>query len=318
MISGGPGERRQLAGRVGTGVLLGALYASLDAYLDVRLMSGAGTRFQWIAALHEVVDFVLPVITGAAMGLSVHYLRLRADAVAAERRRAEELRGHLHKIERDQAVWVVAASLLHELRNPLHALGLLLDELTALPPAAEGERAALLDRARAQHDRITAELGALKALPASETPELPRVDVAALVVRLVAELASLTRDEPARVVVRAPAPVEAGADPTYVQIIVENLVENALDALRERGGAGVVDVEVTRADGGARVRVRDDGPGIEPEAAATIFEPLHTTKARGMGLGLSIARALARAMGGDLALERPRPATFLLTLQGPR
>jgi signal transduction histidine kinase len=37
-----------------------------------------------------------------------------------------------------------------------------------------------------------------------------------------------------------------------------------------------------------------------------------------MGLGLSIARALARAMGGDLALERPRPATFLLTLQGPR
>lgn len=300
--------------RVGVGLALGALYAGMDAYLDTRLMSGAETRFARIAAMHELVDFVLPVVVGAIMGLAVHYLRLRADAVAAERGRAEELRAHLHKVERDQAVWVVAASLLHELRNPLHTLGLLLDELDALPAGAAEDRGALLAQARAQHDRVTAELGALKALSASEAPSQAPIDVAALVARLAAEASARGRGEPRRIVARAAEPVLAGADATYVQIIVENLIENALDALRERGAAGVVEVEVTREGERAVVRVRDDGPGIDDGAAESIFEPLHTTKARGMGLGLAIARALARAMGGDLLLERPRPATFRLEL----
>lgn len=311
MLGSAPRALRLFALRVGVGVGLGTLYAALDAHLDVRLMSGAGTRFSWISALHEVVDFVLPVLSGGLMGVAVHFLRLRADAVRIERRRAEDLRGRLHKIERDQAVWVVAASLLHELRNPLHALGLLLDELPNVPVE---ERDALIARARAQHDRVTAELGALKALPDSETPDLPRVDVAAIVRRFVAELSPVLGDERLRVVLHAPEPVPAGADATYVQIIVENLVDNALDALREGRGEGTVEVFVTREGDHPVVRVRDDGPGIEEDAARRIFEPLATSKERGMGLGLAIARALSRAMGGDLVLEERRPATFRVDL----
>lgn len=307
-------DRRRFFARVGAGLAVGALYAALDAWLDIRLMSGAGTRFRWMALLHEVVDLVLPIVAGGAMGLAVHYLRLRADAVAEERRRAEDLRGDLHKIERDQAVWVVAASLLHELRNPLHALGLLLDELAALPADATEDRRALMERARAQHDRVTAELSALRSMPATQTPELPRVDLSAITRRFVGEMAALLGDGPLRVVLRAPVPVLADADATYVQIIVQNVVENALDAIRDRGGGGVVEVEVIHEAARAMVRVRDDGPGLDDDAAQSIFEPLRTSKARGMGLGLSIARALARAMGGDLALERARPATFRLEL----
>lgn len=309
-----PGGERRLATRVGIGALVGTAYVVLDAYLDFGLP--AGKHIPLISALHAVVDFVLPIVTGGLLGLAVHFLRLRADAVTRERRRAEELRGHLHRIERDQAVWVVAASLLHELRNPLHSMGLLLDELTALPEC-DAERPALLARARAQHERVTSELGTLRSLPASEAPELPRLDVSAQAARCVGEMAPLLRGGPLRIALRAPTPVPAAADATYLQIILQNLVENALDALRERGGGGLVEVEVTEADGHAVIRVRDDGPGIPADDMRTVFEPLRTTKARGMGLGLAIARALARAMGGDLLLESARPATFRLDLSAP-
>jgi signal transduction histidine kinase len=309
-----PGAERRLATRVAIGALVGTAYVALDAYLDFG--PPAGKTIPLVSALHAVVDFVLPILTGGLMGLAVHFLRLRADAVTRERRRAEELRGHLHRIERDQAVWVVAASLLHELRNPLHSLGLLLDELEALPED-DAERPALLARARAQHERVTTELGTLRSLPASEAPELPRLDVSVLAGRCVGEMAPLLRGGPLRIVLRAPAPVPAAVDATYVQIILENLVENALDALRERGAGGLVEVEVIESQGHPVIRVRDDGPGIPADEAPTIFEPLHTTKARGMGLGLAIARALARAMGGDLLLESARPATFRLDLSAP-
>ena len=73
-----------------------------------------------------------------------------------------------------------------------------------------------------------------------------------------------------------------------------------------------VDVGIER--GRAIVRVRDDGPGVDPEACETLFEPLRSTKARGLGIGLSIARALARAMAGDLVLEQSAPAIFRLEL----
>jgi signal transduction histidine kinase len=62
------------------------------------------------------------------------------------------------------------------------------------------------------------------------------------------------------------------------------------------------------------VRVEDDGPAIDPTVRATLFEPMRSTKARGLGLGLPIARALARAMRGDLSLEDAEGKAFRLEL----
>ena len=91
---------------------------------------------------------------------------------------------------------------------------------------------------------------------------------------------------------------------------------NSLDVLRARGGAGKVGISVTHDHGEALVRVQDDGPGIEEGIGDKIFEPLATSKARGLGLGLSIARALARSMRGEIVREQRAgwSTTFLLRL----
>jgi len=76
-----------------------------------------------------------------------------------------------------------------------------------------------------------------------------------------------------------------------------NLVLNAAQAV---DGAGHVRVETDSADGMARVRVSDDGPGVAPEIAARLFEPFATGKATGTGLGLAIARRIVERHGGSL------------------
>jgi len=60
--------------------------------------------------------------------------------------------------------------------------------------------------------------------------------------------------------------------------------------------------------------VEDYGPGVPPAAAARIFRPFHTSKPEGTGIGLSLARQIALAHGGTLALEAGRPTLFRMTL----
>ncbi|MEM1106030.1 MAG: HAMP domain-containing sensor histidine kinase [Pseudomonadota bacterium] len=99
-------------------------------------------------------------------------------------------------------------------------------------------------------------------------------------------------------------------DPEHLHRISANLIRNAAEAM---GEAGAVAVELD----GAHLRFIDTGPGLPPDFQARVFEPFGSAGKRGgTGLGLAIARDLARAMGGDLALERTGPdgTCFALTL----
>lgn len=71
---------------------------------------------------------------------------------------------------------------------------------------------------------------------------------------------------------------------------LENLVKNSLDALAGRGGR--IRISATRAEGGIRFLVADNGPGVDPEVRSTLFEPGVTTKRGGWGVGLSLARRI--------------------------
>jgi signal transduction histidine kinase len=303
-----PWEPRLIA-YVALGTLAGTLVVVFDVLSESRI--GSGTLTGALAGAHALVDHSFPVIAGALLGVSAHYLRLRAKLSAAEEAagRAEALRTRLQKVERDQAVWVLAAAVLHELNNPLHALGLLLDELASTGDDEAGRRGDLVERARQQADR------ALRSMRTLGEPELQKVALDRLIVAVADDMRSLVAEE--GLVVRAEcSAVQATADPGYLRTIVENLLDNSLQAVRA-GGGRCVTIQVRREDGRAVVRVSDDGPPLDPAALATLFEPLRTTKTHGLGLGLPIARALARAMRGDVSFEDTETKAFRLELPLP-
>ena len=108
------------------------------------------------------------------------------------------------------------------------------------------------------------------------------------------------------------------ADLHQLQQVFLNLLNNAIQAISDRRGHGTVTVGVVGVDDKVRVTFADDGPGIPPDLIPQIFKPFYTTKSvgKGTGLGLSICRNIIEAHGGTISVSsrEGRGATFTLEL----
>ncbi len=116
---------------------------------------------------------------------------------------------------------------------------------------------------------------------------------------------------------RPEAPVQLAGDRVLLEWAVESLVKNAIDALAGRGGAITVAVAPV-PEGGVRVRVTDDGPGIPKNLRRKIFAAGFTTKERGWGIGLALTKRIVEENhGGRLRLvPSDRGAVFDIILPG--
>ncbi len=260
-------------------------------------------------------------------------LRVRGSGEMAELARSfdemleslEATRRRLSAANRVAAWREVARRVAHEVKNPLAPIRAAVETLRRLRARQDPEFDAYFDEAtRTVLDEvhristIVTEFTRFARLPAPRPQELDLMEVARQTVKL-HEVGT-----PARVLLvveRVPPTVLADRD--QIVQVVTNLVQNALDAVRDQGDRGEVvvtlDAEGTRA---ARLTVSDNGPGIAPEIASRLFEPYATTKREGTGLGLAIAQRIALEHGGELATA-PAPggagAAFRLVLpiEGP-
>ena len=107
-------------------------------------------------------------------------------------------------------------------------------------------------------------------------------------------------------------------DQTRLEQILVNLMGNALDAMQGQTATPRLWLEGELIDDKYRLRVRDNGPGIDPQTRKHLFEPFYTTKPgeQGLGLGLTLSASLAAATGGSLSVEFPAHggAAFVLLL----
>jgi len=227
--------------------------------------------------------------------------------VDERRRAAEELKRTLGLAVAGE----MSAAIAHELNQPLLAVSAYAkaSKLLADAPGTDRERLAqTLDKLAAEAKRagdVVRRLRELFRVGAAQPVETdPREPIGRAVesMRARAEAANVVLGYAERGTIPA-----LRLDPLQIEVVVQNLVHNAIDAVAQTRSPGTVSVELARGgDGGIAVSVADTGPGIAAEDAERLFEPLTTTKAQGMGMGLTISRAIVEAHGGRLWIEPGR------------
>jgi two-component system sensor histidine kinase HydH len=237
-------------------------------------------------------------------------LRTAFDSVL---RRGLEARHEVLRAHAEQARELAALSgeIAHELKNPLASIkGLAALLAEDAPPGKPSERLAVLRREVERMQTILQEfLNFSRPLVplAVETSDLP-----ALVEEVVEMHEGTARERDLRLVVKGDARA-VRCDPRKIKQAVINLVQNAIEA-SPPGACVEVHIDDDQA---VRTSVLDRGPGIAAELSDKVFEPGVTTKARGSGLGLTIARALVRQHGGDVALAAREGGGTVATMSLP-
>ena len=273
-----------------------------------RLLAGLLTLW----GLHRIVTQFVTAPAGSPAYLAMHgvfitFYFLSTFAViimVLERARSESERLHarLSEVERLATTGELAASMAHEIRNPLAAIvnatALLTDEAGLTPEERASTVAAIRTEAR-RLNRILSDF--LQFARPQEARRIPG-DIR----EVVQHVSALIRDDRSR----APrVDVKIAVDPAVPRFafdrdqVTQVLWNVALNGVQAMNGRGRLSLEVARENGHVALAVSDTGPGIPREMLSRVFEPFYSGKPHGTGLGLTIAERIVAAHGGRIDID---------------
>lgn len=238
--------------------------------------------------------------------LFVGFIRDLTEKREAERR-LELMQAELTHVARLTEMGQMGSALAHELNQPLTAIAVYLRACSRMLEtlgASGTERVnEALDKAAAQADRAGQIIRRLRQFTEKRETERGEEDINKVVEE--ASTLALVGVKDMGVVVRiehGSDAVPAVVDKIQIQQVVVNLVRNAVEAMAQ-SEERTLTVSVKRADGMVVVRVADTGTGLSPEVAERLFKPFVTTKAKGMGVGLSICHRIIEVHHGWIEVE---------------
>ena len=245
---------------------------------------------------------IIPVLQAIGIGLLVAF----GIYALVERGRADR-----------EKVWAgMAREAAHQLGTPLSAMAGWIELLRDMVTTAGATRAVdAMEQDLQRLERVSHRFERIGRPPRDE-----QVDCAALVDRLASYFAARAPTLARTVRIRSEhpgGPLTTRGDKVLLEWVLEVLIKNAMDALAGRDGEVVVSA-VPLPEGGVRIRVQDDGPGIPRKLRKRIFDAGFTTKDRGWGIGLSLARRIVQENHeGTLVLgDTDRGAAFDVILNG--
>jgi PAS domain S-box-containing protein len=243
--------------------------------------------------------------------------RKRAEA---ERERLRQLEGDLARVNRVNMMGELAAALAHEIKQPITAsvtsANALLRWLAHDPPDLDRARAAA-SRIEEDANRAANVIDSLRSFYKTGTPtERQLIDLK----EIIEQMSGLLKGEADRHTITIYSEVETNTpnilvNPVQLQQIFMNLMLNALEAMKDIGGTLTIRSRIN-LDNSLFVSISDTGIGLPTGSTEQVFEPFHTTKPQGTGMGLTITRSIVESYGGRVwaTANRDRGATFHFTL----
>jgi signal transduction histidine kinase len=257
-------------------------------------------------------------LQGRSIGFTVHHGRdglglvLATDiSEEARRRQAAETASQMDALD------YLFFTLAHEIGNPINSIKMTLDVLinnfSSYSPETQLE---YLNSVHAEFSRLEELLKAIRSFNVFEHLDVQAIDVQALVRNLLQMLKSEIGEKGIALTISLPEkPLWAACDPRALQQSLLNVISNAIDAVAGRAGPAL-GVAVAHDGERCRIRIADNGCGIPAEKEREVFLPFCSSKPRGAGLGLTMAKKLLTRMNGTIQLNplQPQGTEALLTL----
>lgn len=273
----------------------------------------AWERYRWQVA---IVSLVVALQAILIVGLLYERRRRQFAEVEARERMAELAHSNRYSMAGE-----LTASIAHELNQPLGSIlvntetaGLMLEA----PSLDVTELKEILSDIRRDDQRAGEVIRRLRSFLQRVPFETKKIDLNDAVTESIDLVSGFNRARGVTVVsTLAPGGLQVLGDRIQLQQVLLNLIVNAADAMAhlEESQRKTV-VRTARNKHSAEIEIADNGPGILAGKAIDVFEPFYTTKPNGMGMGLSIARTIIEAHGGEISAENRagRGALFRITL----
>ena len=258
----------------------------------------AGTRLIWAGA----------VFCGAFLFMALFWNVRRADNLI----RTQQER--LVESERLAAVGELGSAVAHGIRNPLTAIR------SSAELALEGDPELSKDAARdimAEVDRLEQWVRELLSYSRPVAGKLGAVDPAPILRRCIGEFERdmERREIDGRIDVPEQLPAVRG-DAMLLAQVVSSLIANALEAMESRGALRLI-AEVLQGSRQVAIRLADTGPGMSEKQLSQAFKPFYTTKTKGLGVGLPLAKRIIERFGGSIAIDSRQGSGTTVTLLLP-
>ena len=282
---------------------------------ELALLDERQRRAQRDAARANLLAVAAGVLALTSLALGLFLLQRQRS-----RHRIQQLQSELIHVSRLNTMGQTASMLAHEMKQPLTATANYLQGARRLVEARESPPPAniaeVLGKASAQVDRAAQIVGRLRRLVDKSEAERTAEDVGATIDEAVALVEFGRADIALRRQVDPRLP-RAVIDKVQIQQVLVNLMRNASEAMQHSARRELM-VSAEPVQGMVEVAVADTGPGLPKEVADRLFQPFVSTKPDGMGVGLSICRAIIEAHGGRIwADANPAGGTvFRFTVPG--
>lgn len=271
----------------------GANLGLLKIGLSLKPMEAA-----WQRSLRSMIVFGLAVLAVGILGMATIFYMQQNHL-----KKIGSLEAEISRQERLSELGNLAATVAHEIRNPLNSVSMGLQRLKAefTPTQDADDYARFLKLMQEEVHRLNSIVEQFLSLARPLQLNREEIAVAPYLKELTALITAEANSSRVNVDLKVPGDLPPlHADRNYLKQLLLNLVLNGIQAMPE---GGTLSIAARAIKDRLELTVADEGIGIKPAALKKLFEPYFTTKNNGSGLGLSIARRIAEAHGGAITVE---------------